>query len=130
MFSDAVRLRMSYTHLRAVGRSPDPMTGILGQSFELARRPRDQGRIGLAFTPVAGVSIEPAVVFVGDRFSSPNETDRLAPYARLDVYASYKLNETFSLYGRAENLSNTRYEEVRNYGTAGRSFYAGVRATW
>jgi vitamin B12 transporter len=128
--TDMVRLRASYTHLRAVGRSPDPVTGILGQSFELARRPRDQGRVGVAFTPMPGLSIEPAVVFVGERFSSPNEKDRLPAYARLDTYADYKINDTFTVYARAENLTNTRYEEVKNYGTAGRSLYAGVRATW
>jgi vitamin B12 transporter len=69
-------------------------------------------------------------VFVGERFSSPNEKDRLPAYARLDTYADYKINDTFTVYARAENLTNTRYEEVKNYGTAGRSVYAGVRATW
>ena len=128
--TDMVRVRASYTYLRAVGRSPDPVTGILGPSFELTRRPREQGRIGLAFSPVPGLSIEPAVVFVGERFSSPNERDPLPPYARLDAYADYKLDETFTLFARAENLTDTRYEEVKNYGTAGRSFYGGVRARW
>jgi vitamin B12 transporter len=46
------------------------------------------------------------------------------------MYAEYKINDTFSIYGRAENLTDTHYEEVKNYGTAGRSFYGGVRATW
>lgn len=66
--------------------------------------PRNQGRLGFAMTPIQGLSIEPSVVFVGSRFSSPGELYELASY--------------------------TRYQEVHDYGTAGRSFYAGLRATW
>jgi hypothetical protein len=33
-------------------------------------------------TPFEGLSVEPTVVLVGERFSGTNETDRLAPYAR------------------------------------------------
>ena len=46
------------------------------------------------------------------------------------MYADYKVNDTLSVFARAENLTDKRYEEVLNYGTAGRSFYGGVRATW
>jgi vitamin B12 transporter len=76
------------------------------------------------------LSIEPTIVLAGERFSSLGERDRLAPYARLDVYASYKVNETFSVFARGENLTNARYQEVRDFGTAGRSIYGGLRATW
>jgi vitamin B12 transporter len=125
-----LRLRLTYTHLDARGQAVDPVTGVFGESFKLARRPDNEGRISFAFTPLAGLSIEPSVVLVGERFSSFGETDRLPAYARLDMYAEYKIDDIFSLYGRAENLTDTRYEEVKNYGTAGRSFYAGLRATW
>ena len=118
---ELAHLRITYTNLSAVD---------LTRRLDLARRPRHEGRVGLVLTPIEGLSLEPTVVFVGERFSGTNETDRLAPYARLDAYVSYKINDTFSVYGRAENLTDTRYEEVRNFGTPGRSFYAGVRATW
>ena len=58
------------------------------------------------------------------------EKGKLPPYARFDLYAEYRLNQTFSIYMRGENLTNARYEEVMNYGTPGRSAYAGVKATW
>jgi vitamin B12 transporter len=64
-------------------------------------------------------------VLVGERFSGTNETDRLAPYARLDLMRATR-STTFGVYARAENLTDTRYEEVRTFGTLGRSFYAGV----
>jgi vitamin B12 transporter len=130
MVPEFFRLRVVYTHLKAVGEAIDPLTGLDGPELRLARRPADEGRIGFVFTPLAGLTVEPSIVFVGKRFSGFGEIDRLPSYARIDAYAEYKLNDTFSLYGRAQNLTDTHYEEVKNYGTAGRSFYAGLRATW
>ena len=129
---DLLRLRVAYTHLNATGEQPEARTGVV-RSFTLARRPDDEARIGFAFTPLARLSIEPSVVFVGERFSAIRNftaVDRLEPYTRLDMYAEYKVNDTFSIYGRAQSLTDTRYEEVKDYGTAGRSFYGGLRATW
>ena len=116
-----LRVKATYTYLEAFDEDTD---------LRLARRPQHQGRLGFTITPVPGLSIEPSVVLVGARFSSPGEMYELAPYARFDLYADYKINDTFSIYGRAENLTDARYQEVYNYGTAGRSFYAGLRATW
>ena len=67
------------------------------------------------------------------RCPTPSRHSRRAsclPYARFDLYAEYRLNQTFSIYMRGENLTNARYEEVMNFGTSGRSVYAGVRAKW
>ncbi|SCZ13128.1 TonB-dependent receptor plug domain-containing protein [Microvirga guangxiensis] len=116
-----LRVKATYTYLEAFDTESD---------LRLARRPEHQGRLGFSITPLTGLSIEPSVVFVGSRFSSPGEINELAPYARFDIYADYKVNETFSIYARAENLTDARYQEVYDYGTAGRSFYAGLRATW
>lgn len=116
-----LRVKASYTFLQAYDEETD---------LRLARRPQHQGRVGLTITPLPGLSIEPSVVLVGSRFSSPGERYELAPYARLDVYADYKINDTFSVYARAENLTDAGYQEVYDYGTAGRSIYAGLRATW
>jgi vitamin B12 transporter len=116
-----VRFKAAYTELRAV----DLETG-----FRLNRRPEHEGRFGLAITPMPGLTIEPSIVYVGERFDFPREVNKLPAYGRLDVYAEYKINQTFSVYARGENLTNARYEEVMNYGTPGRSAYAGIKATW
>jgi vitamin B12 transporter len=116
-----LRLRLAYTNLRAVDLTTD---------LRLARRPENEGRVALLITPTPRLTIEPRLTLVGERFSSNGERDRLAPYARLDVYADYKIDDTFTIFGRAENLTDARYQEVATYGTPGRSFYAGLRATW
>lgn len=118
---DVLKTRLTYTYLNAFDRETHQ---------RLARRPQHEGRLSFIYTPNSQWSIEPSLVFVGERFSSNNEQRKLAPYARLDVYTSYKINETFSMFARAENLTNARYQEVYNYGTSGRAFYGGIKATW
>jgi vitamin B12 transporter len=112
---------LAYTYLDA----RDATTNLT-----LARRPRHLGRIALQITPAPGWLIEPSVVLVSERFSAANERNRLAPYARFDVAAEYRFNDTWRAHARVENITNARYQEVFNYGTTGRAFYAGLTATW
>jgi len=114
-------LDIAYTNLVAIDRTTD---------LRLARRPENAARIGLTLTPAPGLVIAPTLVLVDARYSAAHEKDRLAPYARLDLFASYEVSEGVSLFLRGENLTDARYEEVKNYGTAGRSLYAGLKASW
>ena len=116
-----LRARASYTYLDAI----DETTKL-----KLARRPVHQGKFSLVYTPLAKLTIEPTLYVVGERFSSRNEKLKLAPYARFDMRVSYQFNDTFSAYVRAENLTDTRYQEVKDYGTTGRAYYVGLNATW
>jgi vitamin B12 transporter len=111
----------TYTYLHAKDRATN---------LTLARRPQHSGRIALQLTPLPGWLIEPSVVMLAERFSSAGERNRLAPYARFDIYTEYALNPTFKLHARVENITNARYQEVINYGTTGRAAYAGLTATW
>lgn len=114
-------LKGAYTFLRAKDRN----TGLT-----LARRPEQTGKIGLTITPYENWAIEPSVTMVSFRYSSTNQTQRLAPYARLDTLVNYRVNANMDVYLRGENLTNARYQSVRNYGTTGRAIYAGMKTTW
>lgn len=96
----------------------------------LARRAPHSGRFAFQITPTSQILIEPSVVLMSHRFSGDNETQRLAPYARFDIRAQYQWNEMWRAHVRAENVTNARYQDVFNYGTTGRAFYAGLTATW
>ena len=113
--------RGAYTYLDA----RDLTTGL-----RLARRPQHEGRLSLRWTPIENLSIEPSVHLVGARYSSANQVYKLAPYARFDLRADYQVHKNLNVYLRAENIGNARYQEVYNYGTTGRAFYAGARASW
>jgi vitamin B12 transporter len=121
IFEDYLTLSGNYTYLQAKDRSTN---------LTLARRPQHSGRVALEITPFTGLLIAPSVQMFGERFSSANERNRLAPYARFDIYSEYALNKTFKLHARVENITNARYQDVYNYGTPGRAFYGGVTATW
>ena len=116
-----LRFKGAYTYLQA----KDRLTNLT-----LARRPQQTAKLSLIISPTANWTIEPSVILVDGRFSGTRETQRLAPYARLDVYTDYKIDETWKVYARGENLTNARYQEVYNYGTTGRAAYAGLKATW
>jgi vitamin B12 transporter len=116
---DEWRLRTSYTFLQS--------QNLLTDS-ELLQRPRHKGTVSLIYTGMPKLEVEGRVTFVGARLDFLNV--RLAPYAKLDAYATYRLTETVSLFARAENLTDARYEEVYNYGVAGRSLYGGMKVSW
>ncbi len=125
---DEWKARVAYTHMLP----KDLSTGL-----DLYRRPRDKVAGSLVWTGYPKLEVEGRATWVGRRLdvdfynsSGLSQNVWLAPYLKLDVYASYKVNDTVSVFGRVENLTDVRYEEVLDYGTAGRSFYAGVKMTW
>jgi len=119
---DVWRARASYTYLDA--RDLDTNTQLL-------RRPRDKGALSLIYDGIAKLEIEGRLTLVGSRpdYNYPTNVT-LAPYAKLDVLANYKVNDNLAMFGRIENLTDARYEEVYNYGVAGRSYYAGISYSW
>jgi vitamin B12 transporter len=116
------KLRLAYTWLQ----TRDDTTGLA-----LLRRPRHAARASVVFTPMRDLTVEPILRLVGDRadtFFGGRVT--LKGYARFGLAADYKLNTSVSVFARGENLTQVKYEDVYNFGTAGRSVYAGVHVTW
>lgn len=118
---DWVKVSAAYTYLHARNEQ---------NGLTLQRRPDHVGRLTVSITPMEGLLIEPRVTFVSRSYSDSNEQQRLPRYARFDVYAQYRINDTWKVFGRVENITNARYQEVLNYGTTGRAAYGGVSITW
>ncbi len=116
-----LKLNAAYTYLRA----KDLATGLT-----LARRPEHLARFSLSYTPTPEWLIEPRVVTVSKRFSGDDETGALAPYTRVDLYSEYKIDKTWKVFARGENIFNAHYQEVLNFGTTGPAIYGGFNATW
>ena len=118
------RLRASYTHLAAEN---------LVTHRSLFRRPRDKGTASVVYTGVPGLELEARLTIVGpnpDYDYIFSQRVMLAPYAKLDLYADYRLDDRMSVFARIENVNDARYEEVYDYGTAGRSVCGGVKFSW
>ncbi len=122
---DEWRLRASYTRLRAV----DEINHRL-----LLRRPRDTASLSAIYTGIKNLEVEGRVTYAGKRVDVMNDFPYshvpMAPYGKADLRASYKVNDHLTVFARAENMTNARYQEIRDYGTAGRSWYAGMQVTW
>ena len=66
-------------------------------------------------------------VLSGARFDDAANLRRLGGYGLLNLYASWQINEDFSLLARVNNGFDKDYELARNYNTGGRSWFAGLR---
>jgi vitamin B12 transporter len=117
--ADWLTLRGAYTWLDAI----DATTGLA-----LARRPEHTFNLSATLQPAEGFSITASAIYVGERFNRSNERNLLDDYIRVDLNGSYDLTESAQLYFRAENVLNADYEEIKDFGTAGRSGYVGLRA--
>ncbi|RZM36279.1 MAG: TonB-dependent receptor, partial [Sphingomonas sp.] len=67
------------------------------------------------------------VTMVGDSFDEAGNTTRLDGYALAGVRAELPIGERFAVYGRVDNLTDSRYETIAGYGNYGRAAYGGVR---
>jgi vitamin B12 transporter len=120
--TDKLRARTAYSHLTATDR-------VSGKA--LPRRPRDLLSAGLDWeAPLAGLKLGADLRLAGDSFDDRGNFTRLGGYGLLTLRAALPLGDTFELYGRVENVTDTQYQTVAGYGTYGRSAFVGVRAKW
>ncbi|MBS0210686.1 MAG: TonB-dependent receptor [Planctomycetes bacterium] len=100
---------------------------------KLLRRPDDAASIGLNrkyFRDRANLNL--TVMYVGQRDDIDYIGNRvqLDPYVVAYVAGSYNLTQRVQLFGRIDNLTDTRYQEVSGFGVMPFSGYAGASATW
>ena len=114
-----ISFKGAYTFLDAI----DAETGLA-----LARRPEHAFNAQVIVQPLDRLSLTASATYVGERFNRSNERDLIDDYIRIDLAGSYGLNADAELFFRAENLFDADYEELKGFGTAGRSGYLGLRA--
>ncbi len=122
--TDAISLNANYAWTRSRNTSP----GSANRGRDLARRPEHQGYAEAAWGTSGGATVAVGVRFVGKAFDDAANRNELKSYAVADVRVSWPFSDRMELYGRIENLTDAKYQVIRNYGTPGRSAYAGARA--
>jgi vitamin B12 transporter len=115
----------SYTHTRTESET-GPDAGL-----ELIRRPRHQGSVDADWTPERGPDVSIGVLRIGQREDLdftvfPAERVTLDPYTLVRVAVGWDVTDALRLHGRIENLLDAEYEEVVDFGTAGRAAYVGA----
>ena len=93
----------------------------------LARRARRQAVL-TADRQLSGWHLGAEIQFVGSRFDDSGNTKKLAPYNLLNGSASTPLGSDWRLMTRVGNLSDKKYQSVKDFSTAGRTLYLGL--TW
>ncbi len=114
-------LNANYTLTDAKNR----LTGI-----DLLRRPRHSVNANIDWTPRDWVRLGASVQTVSDSRDSDFRTfspTSLDGYTLVGLRAAVSLGQQFEIYGRVDNLTDTVYETVSGYGTAGRNAHVGVR---
>ena len=96
----------------------------------LARWPRHQGSASLTYQPIDPFRITGTFRYVGARFNNTGNRDRLPDFYIFNLAAAYQVNTHLEVYTRVENLGNRKYEEIKFFGTPGRSIWGGVRVNF
>ncbi|MBE2993309.1 TonB-dependent receptor [Sphingomonas sp. CFBP 13603] len=119
---DALTLTANYSYIDTENRS-------IGDNFGnvLARRPKQTASVDADYRFAFGLSVGGTVTMVGDSFDEASNTTRLDGYALAGVRAELPIGERFAVYGRVDNLTDSRYETIAGYGNYGRAAYGGVR---
>ncbi|HYC25359.1 MAG TPA: TonB-dependent receptor [Roseiarcus sp.] len=119
---DEWRARANYTFMIARDLTTDAT---------LLQRPTNFATVSLIYSGIPNLEVEARVTMVSSRYDFATVGSvTLAPYAKLDLFANYKVSDNLSIFGRIQNVTDARYEEVYNYGVAARSYYAGIKYDW
>lgn len=111
----------------ALGASLDlqrPEDRITGK--QLARRAQRMATL-TADTRLEGWTVGGEVQLVGARYNDAANTQRLAGYGLVNLYASTALASDWTLLGRVDNLGDKDYQTALGYAMSGRTVYVGLK---
>lgn len=120
----AAATRVEAIDLRASADFQDPRDETTGK--QLMRRARRHATLGASHSagPLAyGAELQAS----GQRFDDAANRNRLGGYGLLNLYGTWRFTSDWSLLVRLDNAADKHYELARNYGTAGRSWFAALR---
>ena len=121
----------SYTRMwTRITRSSSPNSLFTGVGQELARRPGNSAAFSISVSPKRWW-FQAGAVLMGER----QDTDlfgvtRNPGYQNVQAGGAYRLNPHLTPFLRADNLLNSRYQEVLGYSNLARSIQGGVRLQW
>ncbi len=101
----------------------------------LLRRPYNKGTLAVTrLFPDQQAQVSAYLLAVGNRldsdFGSPGGIGVLNSYVTLNMTASWRPLDPVEFFVRGDNLTDTRYEEVRGFGVPGIAGYGGMNLYW
>jgi vitamin B12 transporter len=96
------------------------------------RRPKHIASLDAAYTFEAiPLRLNASLNFNGEMLDDDLTTKSkttLPAYSTVNLGLEYKVSDSVDIYGRIENLFDTRYQEVHGYNAPGRAAFVGVKA--
>ncbi len=123
---EALSVSTSYTYLDATDRSAGSAT--FGR--KLARRPDQSITVNADYRWGFGLTTGATLTSVGDSFDNASNARRLDGYVLADLRASFPVTKRVEVYGRIENVLDTHYQTIYQYGQPGRAAFGGIRLTY
>jgi vitamin B12 transporter len=119
---DTLTLRADYTYTDALDAST---------KLALLRRPRHKVSVGADWQATDDLSLNASLLYVGPQidgnrdFSIPRH--KMPDYVTLDLAASYRLTDKWSLFGRIENATDTNYQSPDGFLRPGIGAFGGIK---
>lgn len=125
-FRDLI-LSAAYTYLDTEKTSTADISQLEGA--RLPRRPRNEVYVSASYLWWQKLRTTITAKWVNAReelhFSEPNSD--IEDYTVVNFAAEYEINSHFSIFGRIDNLTDEKYEEVFGFPNLGRAAYGGVK---
>lgn len=106
------------------------ITRDLETGARLPRWPVHQGSVVLTYQPINPLSVTTTFRYVGSRYNTTGDQQRLPDFYVINFSASYDITPSLQGYVRVDNILNRHYEEVLYLGTPVRSVFGGIRVTF
>jgi len=118
-WSERTTLNANYTYTKAINSI---------SAEELLRRPKHRSMINLDHALDNGkTNLGLTLAYTGSRLDNPGgTTTELAHFMLFNLYLTHKLDDRWTAYFRANNITDEDYEELFGYGTPGATFYGGL----
>jgi vitamin B12 transporter len=119
--TDTLSLRADYTYTDAIDAST---------RLQLARRPRNRLSVTGDWQALPNLNLDATVLVTGPQSDIGREsgiTEKLGGYTVLNLAASYKITDTWSLFGRIENATDTDYQSPDGFLRPGLGAYGGIK---
>jgi vitamin B12 transporter len=124
--TDQWTLTANYTLTETADRSPGSAT----YGNALPSRPENTANASAVYRWSVPLTTSVTLRYAGPSYDDAANDIKLGGYVLADVRASYAVSHRLEIYARVENLTGKHYETEYQYGTLGRSAYAGVRASF
>ncbi|MEO8339327.1 MAG: hypothetical protein ABI604_06345 [Nitrospirota bacterium] len=90
----------------------------------------DQWSMVVNYHPIDLLRINLEGRYVGSRFDDVNNLQPMGAFDVGNVSANYDVTNRGQTYVRVDNIFDEKYEEIRLFGTPGRSIFVGLRVNY